>query len=39
MNTAGDVEETLDLRNEEFISKARQPLRDLSQYSTESLGG
>lgn len=37
MNPALDLEKTIDQWNSEFTGKRRQPLRDLSQYSTESL--
>lgn len=37
MQNKSDVEQTIDSWNEEFTSNARQPLENLSQYSTESL--
>ena len=37
MNPGLDVEKTIDQWNAEFTGKRRQPLRDLSQYSTEGL--
>ena len=37
MENSLDLEKTIDKWNEEFTSSARQPLQDLSPYSTESL--